>query len=185
MAQILLIRHGRTQGNLERRYIGRTDEALCTDGKTQIAALAAELPDCDRVYTSPMLRCRQTAAILFPNYKATIIPDLKECDFGIFEGRTADEMSDDHAYRAWVDANCAAPIPGGDDIEAFKDRSAKAFADIAFALPDDCTAAFVLHGGNIMAVLECFIVPKRDFYDYHLPNGGWVLCKAAEGTLCL
>lgn len=92
MRTILLIRHGATAGNLEKRYIGRTDEPLCALGESQAIALAPSLPQCDTVFSSPLLRCRQTAGILFPERKINIIQDLRECDFGLFEGKNADEM---------------------------------------------------------------------------------------------
>ena len=56
--RIWLIRHFQTQGNLERRYIGRTDEHLA--GQDRKVSCCPE-----KIITSPMLRCRQTARLLF------------------------------------------------------------------------------------------------------------------------
>ena len=52
--KLLLIRHGMTQGNLEKRYIGRTDEPLCAEGRTVLQKQTA-VP-CSRVFASPMKR---------------------------------------------------------------------------------------------------------------------------------
>ena len=60
---VYLIRHGQTQGNLERRYIGSTDQPLCPQGREALEG--REMPSVDGLYVSPLLRCRQTAAILF------------------------------------------------------------------------------------------------------------------------
>ena len=57
--RIWLIRHFRTQGNLERRYIGRTDEPILP-GQTGNILCCPE-----KIITSPMLRCKQTARLLF------------------------------------------------------------------------------------------------------------------------
>ena len=57
---VYLIRHGQTQGNLERRYIGSTDQPLCPAGREALGPL----PPVDRVYASPLRRCRETAALL-------------------------------------------------------------------------------------------------------------------------
>ena len=57
--KIIFIRHGPTPGNLARRYIGSTDEPLAPGALPGCPAPAAE-----RVYVSPLLRCRQTAALL-------------------------------------------------------------------------------------------------------------------------
>ena len=64
--ELLLIRHSITAGNLARRYVGRTDEGLCPEGERLARESAAGLPEPELVYSSPMLRCRQTAELLFP-----------------------------------------------------------------------------------------------------------------------
>ena len=109
MKTVWFIRHGATAGNLERRYIGRTDEELCQLGIQQ--AMAITPPQVDMLFVSPMLRTRQTAALVFPHQVQIIADDLRETDFGIFEAKTADELAENAAYRAWVDANCETPIP--------------------------------------------------------------------------
>ena len=71
--ELYLIRHGMTPGNAEHRYIGRqTDEPLSEDGRQQLEkrkdqwAQVCRTWDMPYVFVSPMLRCRQTAEILFP-----------------------------------------------------------------------------------------------------------------------
>ena len=169
MKTVLLIRHGSTAGNLERRYIGRTDEELCQLGIEQAQALNGL--QADVLFVSPMARTRQTAAIAFPGMEQTLIPDLRETDFGIFEGLTANELTENSAYRSWVDSNCEAPIPGGEAVSVFKARCVAAFQAAIETVADGQTAAFVIHGGCIMAILEALACPKQDFYAYHIGNG--------------
>lgn len=183
MRTILLIRHGMTAGNMEKRYIGRTDQPLCDIGAAQAKALAPCLPRCDFLFSSPLLRCRQTAAMLFPGQTACVIPELRECDFGIFEGKDAAALAGNPAYDNWLATNCTAPIPEGEDVSAFKARCAKAFAHTAFRLPKNSVAAFVLHGGCIMAILERFARPRGKFYDFHLGNCRYVACCCENRTL--
>ena len=65
----ILIRHGMTEGNKERRYVGcRTDEPLCAEGTARLEKQA--YPEADRVFVSPMKRCLETATILYPTIKA-------------------------------------------------------------------------------------------------------------------
>ena len=86
MLKLILIRHGETQGNKLKRYIGkRTDEPLCPEAGNMLAQLA--YPEVQAVYASPMIRCTQTAGILFPGKKLNIIDELAECDFGEFENK--------------------------------------------------------------------------------------------------
>lgn len=183
MTELLFIRHGSTAGNLEKRYIGRTDEPLCQEGLTQIHALAAQGLQADQLFLSPALRTRQTAQILFPHLTGTLVPDLWETNFGRFEAKTYQELSGDSAYQAWLDTSCTGPIPGGETVAAFKARCVRAFERIIHTIPDGSTAAFVIHGGCIMAILEACALPKRDFYDYHIPNGSYIRCRWDNGTL--
>ena len=125
----------------------------------------------DRVFASPALRTRQTAAILFPQIEPEIVENLTETDFGIFEGKNAEELSGSSEYQAWVDSGCLAAIPGGESVSDFKKRCCEAFYSGMQRVPDGKTAAFVIHGGGIMAILGEFARPKRDFYDYHIGNG--------------
>ncbi len=184
MKTVYLIRHGMTAGNKEKRYIGRTDEPLCEEGKLQAAALKTKgLPAFDRVFTSPYIRCAQTASVLFPDTAFTAVQELRECDFGVFEGKTAAELVLDAEYGAWLKTNCTSPIPGGESVEGFKARCCTAFLAAMGEVMGNGACAFVVHGGCIMAILERYAVPKRAFYDYHVENCGLVRCAFGGGVL--
>lgn len=94
--EVLLLRHGQTQGNLEKRYIGKTDEPLLlddTESMRKISALQKRLEQeviagSQKLFVSPMLRCRQTAELLFPGQEQVVIDKLREMDFGRFEAKT-------------------------------------------------------------------------------------------------
>lgn len=60
-----LLRHGATPANREHRYLGKTDEALSEEGRAELLLKKKEIP-AELLLVSPMLRCRQTAEILFP-----------------------------------------------------------------------------------------------------------------------
>ena len=68
MMELVFIRHGKTRGNLESRYIGTTDEELCKEGIDGIRDNLYKniYPAADIVFTSPMKRCIQTAEIIYP-----------------------------------------------------------------------------------------------------------------------
>ena len=124
MLSIILLRHGKTAGNLAGRYNGRTDDPLCEEGIGE-AQEAQHFPALSLVYASPMLRAQQTAKICFPNAKIVTIHDLREMDFGDFEGRTAQEMEFDPDYRAWVAGGFIDSCPKCEGIQDFA-RSAAA-----------------------------------------------------------
>lgn len=185
MKRILLIRHGATAGNLERRYIGRMDEPLCSIGIAQAQAFRPRLPGCGAVFASPLLRCVQTCGILFPGIAPVLVPDFRECDFGIFEGKSAAELADSPEYARWLDTGCMGRIPGGEDVADFRRRVCEAFSGVISSLPEDGICAFVLHGGAIMAILERFARPKQDFYAYRIGNCESVSCRCSGEVLTI
>ena len=166
MIELLFIRHGATEGNLRRRYIGRTDEPLCEAGVAQVETLRKQGRSVDKLFVSPLLRTRQTAELLFPQMPYTVVDGLAR-----FEGKSADELLGDPAYQAWVDAMCLTPIPGGESVADFKIRCCEAFAETIRTVPDGSRVGFVVHGGVIMAIMEAYAFPKKDFYAYHIENG--------------
>ncbi|MEG1560601.1 MAG: histidine phosphatase family protein [Clostridia bacterium] len=177
--KIWLIRHGETKGNSEKKYIGRTDEALNEKGIEQAKAFFP--PKINKLIISPMLRCRQTAKIIFPDVDNTVCNELRECDFGLFEGKNADELKKVEAYRAWVDDGCIGDIPCGENVEAFKKRCYDAFQSALIDAEADETFAFVIHGGCIMAILERY-EGKRGYYDYHIGNCEYSLCLSKKAN---
>ena len=168
---ICLIRHGITQGNTMGRYIGITDEPLCPQG---IALLKERnYPPARRIYISPLKRCMMTAQILYPGQEYVIQADMAECDFGMFENKNYQELKDTPLYQQWIDSNGAMPFPGGESQESFRSRCVRGFVTaVEDAIENHISqAAMVVHGGTIMAVLERFAVPHRNFYDWHVKNG--------------
>ncbi len=178
--RVRLIRHGCTAGNSLRRYIGVTDQPLSPEG-IEAANRHTKDPALDRVYVSPLRRAKETAAILFPNAEQTVIDGLREMDFGAFENRSADEMANDPAYRAWVDGMCQGACPGGESMAGFTARVADAFTDLVRRADGDLTV--VTHGGVIMAILSQFAAPKKDFYEWGVDNlaGFSADCRIARG----
>lgn len=165
--KIIFIRHGKTQGNLEKRYIGRTDEPLCTEGINEIRS--KQYPVSDIVICSPMKRCIQTAELIYPDKKIAVYDDLQECDFGEFEGKNYSDLSENSDYQKWIDSGGEIPFPGGESRFAFIKRCTSSFQQTVSEVNCD-TAAFIVHGGTIMAILEKYAVPKKSFYDYQVGN---------------
>lgn len=170
---VLLLRHGQTQGNLERRYVGSTDLPLCPQG---IAALGGRRYAADRLFVSPLLRCRETAAILFPGQAQETVPDLRECAFGDFEMRTYEELKDDAAYQTWLSSGGREAPPGGESMPEQRERSVRAFRGLMAACEPGETAALVVHGGTIMCLLEA-LEASRQFYAWQCAPGGGFRCR--------
>ncbi|MCI7768630.1 MAG: histidine phosphatase family protein [Oscillospiraceae bacterium] len=164
---IAFIRHGKTEGNLRRAYIGRTDEPLCGVGIEELRS--RKFPSADIVIASPMKRCIQTAEMIYPDVPVRIYDDLRECDFGKFEGKCYSELNGDPDYQEWIDSGGELPFPAGESRKAFSDRCCEAFLRAVSDINAQ-KAAMVVHGGTIMAILERFARPERKFYDYMKNN---------------
>ena len=172
MLKLILVRHGETQGNKLKRYIGkRTDEPLCPEAGNMLAQLA--YPEVQAVYASPMIRCTQTAGILFPGKKLNIIDELAECDFGEFENKNYKELSGDPRYQAWIDSNGILAFPGGESKDECATRNLEGFQRaVSACIREEITeAALVVHGGTIMNIMEQYALPKKEFYEWHVGNG--------------
>lgn len=172
MLKIYLIRHGQTPGNKLSRYIGTTDEPLSEEGRAFLEKLDYPMPDA--LYVSPLLRCVETAEILFPEKEMHIIEELSECDFGEFENKNYKELSGNENYQKWIDSNGTLPFPGGESREDFKRRSLNGFQKaVAQCVREKVnTAALVIHGGTIMNIMEEYADRQRSFYEWHVKNGG-------------
>ena len=84
-----MFRHFATAGNLEKRYIGTTDEPILP------VSSVSGVPEVEIVLASPLLRCRETAGLLYPRLDPVLIEGFRECDFGAFEGKNYRELTGD------------------------------------------------------------------------------------------
>lgn len=174
--ELFLIRHGTTPGNQLGLYVGKLDQPLSEEGiqKAQECAQDDTYPPMERIYVSPMLRARQTAEILFPQAEQIVVPNLREMDFGDFEGRAYEDLKDDPAYVQWADTECAASCPNGESGTDFETRVHAAFSDlIDNALEQDAPqVVLVSHGGVGMNIMARWAHPKLAMYHWWLPNCG-------------
>ena len=174
---VYLIRHALTQGNLEGRYIGQTDEELCREGLEQLEAMKNDYgyPYPDVVFTSGLKRCKQTAAILYPDKTPIEMRGFEECDFGEFEGHTADELEPYEEFSQWLSGGEDARPLNGESNKEFAERVCDCFNKTVEGLIKTGTqkAAIITHGGVIMTILSAFGLPE-------LPMTEW-LCPSACG----
>lgn len=201
--EILWIRHGQTPGNAERRYVGRTDEGLTADarlflekkrecvseswknedgGKEQTGEVEQRLFMPDIIYVSPMLRCRETAEILFPGQEITVWDGFQETDFGDFEYKNYEELKTNPLYQAWIDSNGQMAIPNAESGRNFRERCCNAYERCIRDAREKGAdrIAIVCHGGTIMSVMERYGEPKKSFYEWQISNGSGIFTE----TIC-
>jgi alpha-ribazole phosphatase len=163
MPDFILVRHGESVWNGERRIQGSLDPELSPRGRRQTDLLVAHLgahlsPAVTAVYTSPLRRAAQTAEQIAGAYHLPLIrdPDLRELFLGVWEGKTVAEIQAAFPglYEEWLEDPLAFPAPGGEDLRAFGCRVVGAIQ----RMQRDHPAADLLvvsHGGVIKALL-CF-----------------------------
>ena len=175
--RLKVIRHGITQGNLDGKYIGVTDLPLCAEG---VEELYSKLEQNDystvqKVFVSPLKRCKETAAILYPEAVIVEIPELIEMNFGDFENKKAESIMNTPEYKKFLKGGLDNPPPNGESMRMVVERCIKAMEKIVSSMLQEgmTNCAVVTHGGIIMNMLSCFGVPKYN------PND--LACDFGEG----
>lgn len=182
--KLFLIRHGACRENLERRFLGITDSPLDPVGEEQAQILAKCIPSVEHLYLSPLIRCSQTASIIWPNTPQTVIDELRETDFGPFERKTHDELIGNELYNLWIcKPEDPTIVPQVEDIASCGVRASNALNKIAL----DARAGgydsvgVVSHGGTLMGMLTRHGRPRRDYYSWYMGNcGGYVAELTAQ-----
>ena len=186
--KIYLIRHGKTKGNMEKRYVGSTDEGLCSSGVAEIKCLRERYEHCigkpNQIVISPMRRCVETGELLFPSARQLSVDEFKECNFGEFEYKNYVELTGNPYYEKWLESGGSIAFPGGESKEEFQERVVERFRELLVggrlkleALEDKKGGAkedrivLMVHGGTIMSILDRFSEPHKDYYDWQVENG--------------
>ena len=151
MFQFILIRHGETVWNHERRMQGHVDSPLSEKGLRQAQRLAQRMKEFEftALYSSDSGRAHATARCIADLTGHTLIvePRLRERNFGVFEGLTGPEMQEQHpeAYGRFKNREPDYAMPGGESALAFRDRALACLDEIAARHPDELVVV-VTHG---------------------------------------
>jgi probable phosphoglycerate mutase len=180
--QILLIRHGETNGASSIRYFGSTDVDLSDEGREQMARLAAQLASrrVDLWVASNLRRSWQAAGILARGARVRIEPDFREIHFGQWEGLTRAEIEarDPVAFQDWQSGAEGFEYPSGESRGAFRARIARGVERL-LAGPAANVAA-VLHKGVIREIAR--ILTGKPLEPNHPELAGiTVVTRVAEG----
>ncbi len=162
------IRHGQTQWNRENRIQGHSDIPLDDVGFEQARRLAGAFTafPVSTIFTSWLLRSRQTAQAIADGHPAALLPivhpDLAEINLGEWEGLTPGDIESRSpgAYARWRNKPSEVAIPNAEPLDAFKSRVCEA-ARFIISHPGSGDCAVVAHGGVISALLSRFL--QADF----------------------
>ena len=162
---IHLIRHGVCEGNLEGRYVGRTQSPLAREGIQALLELKRKgtYPEAVKYYASPCVRCVDTLKVLYPTADPEVILELAECDFGDWENKKAEELQNDPRFTAWMNGGRHEAPPNGESSIVFMQRVCAGFEMLVrnMMTTGDESAVLVTHGGVIMSMLAQRGMPRR------------------------
>jgi len=160
---ITCIRHFVTKENEEKRYIGWTNVPIVKQPRV------SHQLEADIVMTSDLLRCRQTAYVLFPNHVIECSYRWRELHFGDFEGKTYAELQTVESYRRWIDDPIHHSPPNGESFRHFQGRIERAIDDLISRSASHTVV--VTHGGVIRYLLSQYAPKTRPFWKWHVPFG--------------
>ena len=155
---IYLARHGETAWNWNQRIQGQTDVPLHERGRKQATALAARLASVplERIYTSDLGRALETTGIIAARQPRTVpilpMPELRECDYGLWEGLTYQEISERFAedWQAWLRGGRVGRPTGGEDFLTLQQRAGRVFDAAA---REGKTVLISAHRGPLRGIL--------------------------------
>ena len=172
---IHFIRHGAIDETLSGKYIGTTDVPLSDKGKMDLKKLDYEYryPGTQVVFTSPLKRCTETCRILYPEQNPLSIANLSECNFGEWEGKTAEELKNDPDFEKWLAGDNSVKPPRGESNADFTRRICRMFESIVEGLMKTGTteSVIVTHGGVIMTLLAVYGLPQAKPFEWTMDNG--------------
>lgn len=172
---IHFIRHGAIDETLSGKYIGTTDVPLSDKGRLDLKKLDYEYryPGTQVVFTSPLKRCTETCRILYPEQNPLSIANLSECNFGEWEGKTAEELKSDPDFEKWLAGDNSVKPPRGESNADFTRRICRMFESIVEGLMKTGTteSVIVTHGGVIMTLLAVYGLPQAKPFEWTMDNG--------------
>lgn len=149
-ATVYLIRHGETESNIQGYHMGWSNEELNATGFAQAESVASRLAKVplSAIYSSSSRRAMSTAELIgrYHGIKPIPMPELREINYGEWEGQKRDEMRDKYPeiHRLLRTDPIDVVIPGGESFKQVSERALRAFNTIV-AENDGKTVALVSH----------------------------------------
>lgn len=166
-----LLRHGETEGGA--RYRGATDDRLTANGWKQMWAAANAAADWTHVVASPLARCVEFARALVLRHSLPLHIDarLREIDFGVWEGLTADEIMQrwPNAYARFLQDPWRHGPPAGESMSQLEGRVLAAWREL---VAESRPALLISHGGPVRMILYHVLgLPRRELLRVEVPLG--------------
>lgn len=170
---ITLFRHGLTEGNKRRAYMGWNDSPLSEEAVTQLTAIKLEPSHYDYFISSDLNRCLATMKLLFPEVSPEKYTEFRELHFGDFQEKTYEDLKKDKAYQLWLKDSFQYSPPNGESFGQFVERIDKGWDRLVRQiLANHIRNPFIVtHGGVIKYILQQYAPNEKDFWDWHVTHG--------------
>jgi alpha-ribazole phosphatase len=160
---IALFRHGITEENRRKAYLGWNDSPLCPESKPISVTNSYQ-----RYFSSDLQRCTDTAEILFPSSSPYLLKELREMNFGQWEGNTYEDLKENRLYRQWLADPVTHCPPDGESFDKFTKRVdagwARMIEEVLSSRLQSC--AMITHGGVIRYLLSRFAPHQKEFWEW-------------------
>jgi len=162
LSRLLLVRHGTTEFNATRRFLGHSDIELSEDGYRQAEKLRDYLARerIDSVYSSDLKRAMVTAEVICQEHEVDIAacPELRECDYGECDGLTFGEIGTHYpeVAKRCINFTLELEFPGGEGFRDFFERIGRFIERLENHLPDE-SVLVVAHDG-VLKALMCILL---------------------------
>lgn len=199
-SKILILRHGRTEGNKKKWFYGSTDIPLLPEGEEELirqreAGLYPDIPKDALFFTTGLERTARTLELLFGKREFEVVRDLQELNFGVCECKSFDELKDDPIFEAWAyDESGDVVFPEGESRNQFSERVKKGFKHVMdkHALlelakrhsDEEAFSVIVCHGGTISELFnQLYPGEKESQWDWMPEPGSGYLMEIEDGQL--
>jgi broad specificity phosphatase PhoE len=186
---LLLVRHGQSTWNHERRIQGQLDPPLSDEGRRQAAMLGRRLAGrrFAALYSSDLRRAVETSAAISDAIGLEPVPmaELREIYLGEWEGLRTDELAErfPQAWAGWTEEPDWDLVPGGEGSAAFEARVESALESIFARHPEGDVLA-VTHGGVIQIALHHVVGrPGRGIFPFRIQNASMSVIERRNGRL--
>lgn len=164
---IALFRHGITEENKRRAYLGWNDSPLAAEAKESVVH-----EEYDAYFSSDLGRCIAMAKQLFPDKTPILLQELREMNFGEWQGRTYEQLQDNRLYQQWLSNPYHSSPPKGESFQQFADRIEAGWKKIVEFLLNNRihSCAVMTHGGVIKYLLAHYAPQQQEFWNWKTPH---------------
>jgi len=188
----IAVRHGPTRNNIEGKLNGVTDSPIDSSARSLLINTGSQLAEFGvrRILVSPMLRARQSAEVIcslptFKNLNVEIHAELRELDFGLFEGFSRDQLLESNLaakYRAWMSLSSDAPsAPEG---ESWSSAVVRAKAVLEEIVRGRQTCMVIGHGYMLRLIIVTALggLLPQSGWQFPIQSAAWSWLDRQEGV---